>query len=104
MFAQAYRYRFLSGVDLRRAGELLQVALLAAEGLFGAARVRMDGASVMDMSINVLAVDGSTGVGQAVNAIFASFLLHALGSERVDVRRVRWMDTLGEDEREEVNT
>jgi hypothetical protein len=88
MFEQAYRYRFAQRIDLRDVGDTLLLAVLAADGLFGETRVRMDAAFATDPSINVLIVDASTVVGQAINGIFASFLMREFGPDAFDVKRV----------------
>ena len=88
MFEQAYRYRFADRVDLREAGDTLLLAVLAADGLFGAARVRMDAAFATDESINVIIVDASTDVGQAVSGVFTAFLTREFGCRAFSVIRV----------------
>ena len=88
MFEQAYRYRFAARVDLRDAGDTLLLAVLAAEGLYGTARVRMDLAVATDEALRVIVVDASTDVGQAVNGIFAAFLSREFGPDAFSVERV----------------
>jgi hypothetical protein len=83
-----YRYRFRSEIDLRDAEDTLLLAILAAEGLFGEAQVRMDAGYAVDHSIHTVIVDASTDVGQAVSAIFTAFALREFGRCAVDVRRV----------------
>jgi hypothetical protein len=88
MFEQAYRYRFADRVDLRDAGDTLLLAVLAAEGLFGAAQVRLDFGFAADEAIGVIVVDASTDVGQAVNGIFTSFISREFGRGAFCVKRV----------------
>ncbi len=88
MFDQAYRYKFAEGIDLRDAADTLLLAALAAEGLFGAARVRMDLALATDPSIHVIIVDASTDVGQVVASIFTAFLSREFGPTAFCVKRV----------------
>jgi hypothetical protein len=88
MFEQAYRYRFAERVGLRDAGDTLLLAVLAVEGLFGAARVRMDFAFATDEAIRVIVVDASTDVGQAVSGIFTAFLSREFGPDAFCIRRV----------------
>jgi hypothetical protein len=83
-----YRYRFRRDVALREAEDTLLLAILAAEGLFGEAQVRMDAGYAVDASIQTIIVDASTDVGQAVSAIFTAFILREFGRHAVDVRRV----------------
>ncbi|MCY3020191.1 MAG: hypothetical protein NTW87_14330 [Planctomycetota bacterium] len=98
MFDQAYRYKFADWVDLRDAGDTLVLSILAAKGLFGATRVRLDFACETDEAIRVIVVDASTDVGQAVNAIFTAFILREFGSGRVHVRRVEGLCACGSQE------
>ena len=88
MSTTAYRYRFGKKVNLQEAEETLLLAILAAEGLFGEARVRMDAGYVIDSRLRALVVDASTDVGQAVNGIFTSLALREFGRDAFNVRRV----------------
>jgi hypothetical protein len=88
MTEEAYRYRFDEGVDLHQAEETLLLSVLATEGLYGQARVRMDAAYSVDKALRAIIVDASTDVGQALSAIFTAFILREFGSGRVHVRRV----------------
>jgi len=45
MGTQAYRYRFREDVDILDTEVTLHLAIIAAEGLYGEARVRMDAAT-----------------------------------------------------------
>lgn len=96
MFEQAYRYRFADRVDLQDAGDTLLLAVLAAEGLFGAARVRMDLAFAVDETIYVIVVDASTNVGRAVNGIFTAFVSREFGPDAFCVKRVQGLAGGGE--------
>ena len=89
MFEQAYRYKFDDQVSLHDAQDTLALAVLAAEGLFGTARVRMDFAFATDEAIGVFVVDASTEVGQAVNRIFTTFLSRGFGPCCFNVKRVQ---------------
>ena len=88
MFEQAYRYKFADWVDLRDAGDTLVLSILAAKGLFGATRVRLDFACETDEAIRVIVVDASTDVGQAANSIFTSFISREFGPDAFCVKRV----------------
>lgn len=85
---RAYRYQFREGVDPRDVEDTLLLALLAAEGVFGEARVRMDGAYSTDREARTVTVDASTAVGQIVNAVFTVFAVKELGREAFGVRRL----------------
>jgi hypothetical protein len=84
----AYRYRFKEGLDLRDAEDTLLLAVLAAEGLFGQARVRLEAAYATDKSIHAIVVDAGGEVGRAVNGIFTSLITREFGPDSFDVRRV----------------
>ena len=83
-----YRYRLSRDVDLPEARETLLLALLAAEGLFGRTRVRMDAAWGEDEALNVLIVDAGTLVGMTACLIFTAFLTAEFGTDGFDVRQV----------------
>ena len=93
MARDIYRYQFRRDIALREAEDTLLLAILAAEGLFGEAQVRMDAGYDVDPSIHTIIVDASTEVGQAVSAIFTAFVLREFGRLAVHVRRV---DSVGE--------
>ena len=88
MDSPLYRYRFAEAVDLRDAQDTLLLAALAAEGVFGESRVRMDFSYATDPSIRAIIVDASTPVGQVVSAVFGAFVLREFGPDGFDVRRV----------------
>lgn len=88
MAREAYRYRFREGVELREAEDTLLLSFLAAEGIFGEARVRMDAGYAIDATINVIVVDASTLIGQVINAVFTAFISREFGRDAFNVRRV----------------
>lgn len=90
--SEAYRYKFRQDVDLHEAESTLLLSILAAEGLFGAARVRMDAGYAVDGSIRAIVVDASTDVGQAVCSILTAFLQREFGGSAFGVRAVEAQD------------
>ena len=88
MIVQGYRYKFLSGAALQEAEKTLLLATLAAEGLYGESRVRMDAAYAVDESRNTIAVDTSTAVGEDIASIFTAFIAKELGQNKFFVRRL----------------
>ena len=88
MITEAYSYRFKENVDLAQARGTLLLSVLAAEGLYGAAQVRLDLGLAADEAIGVIVVDASTDVGQAVNGIFTNLLMREFGPESFGVKRV----------------
>jgi len=88
MTAGGYRFLRKPDVPLDEAEMSLQLAILAAEGLFGGARVRMEPGDRLDEPQRALLVDANTEVGSAVVRIFTAFLTREFGEARFDVRRV----------------
>jgi hypothetical protein len=66
----------------------LHLAMLAVEGIFGEARVRLEAAYHLDEARRAIIVDGAMPVGATVAHVFTSFLLHEFGDEAFEVRRV----------------
>jgi hypothetical protein len=87
MIREAYRYRFAQQTDLVDVELILHLAILAAEGLYGETRVRMDAGFAVDESIRAIIIDASSPVGQAVNSMFTHFLILQCGPRSFDVRR-----------------
>lgn len=87
MRSAVYRFRFKGRVPLEEAEATLHLAIIAAESLFGTARVRMDGAYLMDERLRVCVVDASSEIGQAICRIFTGFLLREFGEHTFEVRR-----------------
>jgi len=88
MITQGYKFKFLSGQALQEAEKTLLLAMAAAEGLYGEARVRMDATYVVDKDLNTVAVDSSTDVGQDIASIFAAYVIKELGQAEFIVRRL----------------
>ena len=85
---RAYKYQFRDGTDQRDVDDTLVLALLAAEGLFGEARVRMDSSHSQHRESRTLTVDASTAVGQVVNAVFNIYAIKEFGRDAFTVRRL----------------
>jgi len=76
-----YRYRIDRKVPPRDVEESLLLAVLAAEGLHGTARVEMDAACRIDKDTGHCVVDATTEVGRDIARIFTGFLIHEFGRE-----------------------
>jgi len=74
MITDGYVFRFRSAEALRQAAATLRLALVAAEGIHGEVRVRMDAAYATDPVLCAIAVDASTNVGQDVAGIFTALV------------------------------
>lgn len=84
---RAYKYQFGESSDLRDVEDTLLLAHLAAEGIFGEARVHLDGAYSIDREARTLTADAATAVGQIVNAVFTAFAIKEFGRDGFTVRR-----------------
>lgn len=89
MYADVYRFQFEPTVPLTDAEETLQLALVAAEGLVGESRVRLDAAYAIDEPKRQIRVDGTTAVGDAVVRMFGGFLAREFGHDAFRVERER---------------
>jgi len=88
MRTDVFRFTFAPFVDMIEAEATLQLAIVAAEGLFGEARTRTDVGYFADVPRHVIVVDGSTPAGSAVVRIFVAFVTHEFGADAFAVRRV----------------
>jgi len=88
MRTDVYKFTFDPPVDMLETEATLQLAIVAAEGLFGEARTRMDAAYFVDAPRASLLVDGNTAVGNAVIRIFTAFATREFGSDAFAVRRM----------------
>ena len=86
MITEGYKYQFSKRVRLRDAEDTLLLALLAAEGIYGRPRVRMDSAYAVDPALRTIVVDSSTDVGQDVCGIYTSFLTKEFSAGAFAVR------------------
>jgi hypothetical protein len=86
MITDGYRFQFKEGVNLRDAEDTLLLSLLAAEGIYGAARVRMDCRYTVEPTLNVIVIGGSKQAGQDVAGIFTAFVTKEFGPAAFVVR------------------
>lgn len=93
MFTNVYRFEIDHSVPLMEAEASLQLAIFAAEGLFGAARVRMDMAYHLDEPRWAIVADGTTAVGSAVIRMFTALLIREFGESSFQVQRVTPADS-----------
>ncbi len=89
MTRTAHQYEFRAGTDPRDVEDTLPLDLLAAEGVFSEARVRLDSAYRIDQEARTATADASTAVGQIVNGIFAAFAIREFGRDGFTARRRR---------------
>jgi len=82
-----FRFAFRPGVNLTEVEATLHLAILAGEGLFGEARVRMEVAYHLDAPQSVVLLDGHTSAGEAVVRVFTAFITREFGEDAFEVRR-----------------
>jgi hypothetical protein len=88
MSATTYRFTFDDSVPFAEAELTLQLAVIAVEGLFGAARVKLDFDFRLDPQAAAIVINARTDVGTAVVEVFTSLALREFGEHGVRVRRV----------------
>jgi len=88
MTPEIYRFRFDPTVSMDRARDLVAHAILAAERVHGAGRVRLDVAYFADDQKRSLVIDARTKAGQTVATIFTDLLLGEFDMTAFDVERV----------------
>lgn len=82
-----YRFQFSPDVDLAEAEDTLRLSLLAAEGLFGEAKIRTEATFSVHPLQTELRVSGCATVVDSVAQICTSLLSHEFGREAFTVRR-----------------
>jgi len=87
MTGDVLRFTFDTGIPLDEAESSLHLALFAAEGLFGQARVRLDTGYDLDLLSRALVIDASTEVGASVARIFTGLLVREFGERAFAVDR-----------------
>ena len=88
MNTNAYRFVFEPQIVLEEAEMTLQLAIFAAEGLFGAARVRLDFGYYVDEPSRTIIVAGTTEVGDTIVKIFTGLALREFGEDAFRTRRI----------------
>jgi len=83
-----YRFRLHADVPMAEVRESLKLAVLAAEGLHGAAQVRLDFAYCADDEKRALVLEARGEAGIAVVRMFTGFLSQQIGETGFRVERV----------------
>ena len=78
------RFEFREGLTTADAEQTLLLAVMAAEGLFGRARARLEFTYGVDG--NAIEIHTGTEVGTAVARVFTALLLRAHGEDTFEVR------------------
>lgn len=87
MEGDALRFQFDPAVPLEEAESSLHLALFAAEGLFGQARVLLDAGYEVDPWSHSLLVDVATEVGTSIARIFTGLLVREFGERSFAIER-----------------
>ena len=87
MRTSEFRFQFIVDVDLAEAENTLRLSLLAAEGLHGEAKVRIEVTYVVDPIRAEIRVSGGIVPVEATAQIYTSLLSHEFGREAFTVRR-----------------
>ncbi|MBI5399539.1 hypothetical protein HZB07_02850 [Candidatus Saganbacteria bacterium] len=91
--ADVCRFKFKDGINSDLIESKIALAILAAEGVFGRAKVRLDAAYIV--SKNKAVIDVSSEVGEHIAQVFTSFMTEAVGEKKFIVERVRAKDSGG---------
>ena len=83
-----YHYDFLEHVPFRAVQDSLLLAVLAAEGLHGESRVRLDASYCLDKRQRTCVVNATTTVGRDINRILTGFLIRQFGRHAFRVERL----------------
>ena len=85
MSRRVYRYVFRGDVSFREAVAILDLALVAVEGIHGEARARMDARFARHPTARTLVVDASTAVGHTLNQVLVGYLRRGFGDTSFSV-------------------
>ncbi len=88
MARELYRYNFDSKIPFGEIEESLLLAVLAAEGIHGRTRVRLDASFSLDRAKRSCVIDAATEVGRSIARIFTGFVTHEFGEESFKVERL----------------
>lgn len=88
MSHDVYRYAFDEETSMIEVRDSLFLAIFCAEGLHGAARVRMDVGFCLREKQQACVVDAATPVGRTVAQIFTALILRQFGDDAFTVERL----------------
>ncbi len=88
MKLDVYRYSFPKGTDMEQVTETLLLSSLAAEGLYGRSRLKLDTTVRCDAKARRADVSAGDEAGQAVARIFGALLGMVMGERSFTVRHV----------------
>lgn len=85
MSSRIYRFTFPPEIPFEEAQSSFLVARIAAEGIFGQARLRLDLSYEVDPTARSIVADAENEVGGAIAEIFASLLIREFGADAFQV-------------------
>jgi len=88
MITEVCRYTFGPKVPITRVEDSVHLAMLAAEGLYGSPRVRIEACYLIDAKKRACVVDTTTDVGRDIARILTSFLAREFGERAFEVKRL----------------
>lgn len=87
MSREALRYSFNGSVPASEIENSLLLAVLAAEGLHGQSRVRLEATYCFDAEKHACVIDISSDVGRDICRVFTGFAIREFGETAFTVRR-----------------
>lgn len=88
MRTDIYRYVLSERIPVHEAEATLQLAVIAAEGLYGQARVRLDARYAIDDAGREIVVHACNEVGACICRVFTGYLACEFGEDAFQVRPV----------------
>jgi len=89
MTADVFRFLISRDLPLDDAEVTLQLAVIAAESLFGSSQIRLDFSYHLDRVQHSIVLDGTTETGAAIVKIFTGFLQREFRPEDFQIQRIR---------------
>jgi hypothetical protein len=87
MSREVHRYTFKPSVPAQEIESSLLLAVLAAEGLHGQSRVRLEAAYFFDAERRACVLDTTSDVGRDICRIFTGLAIREFGEDSFSVRR-----------------
>ena len=85
--ATQFRFEILPDLPMEEAEASLHLATFSCEGLYGPARVRMEGTFHVDDDRRVITIDANE-IGETLSKVYTGFLLREFGEAAFRVRRI----------------
>ncbi|MCK4415102.1 MAG: hypothetical protein KAY32_16340 [Candidatus Eisenbacteria sp.] len=92
---EVQRYAFKEAVPSKEIEETLLLAVLAAEGLHGQSRVRLDATYYFDQEKHACVIDSGSDVGRDICRMFTGFAIREFGEAAFSVCRANSVPEAG---------